>query len=711
MNAGERSGVPPLSPGTSAFSAAMLACAPRELIVTADDLGYSAERDAGIFAAFRDGVVTQASLMINGTTAAEAAAEAGRIGLSLGLHANITEGSPVAAPNDVRILLAPRPDARGRAVFRGKHGLRTFCAAAVKGEAETTSVAAVVAAVEAELGAQLDRFVELTGRPATHADGHQHVHVLPLLAPIFARIMASHGVRRTRLPTERVTCFPWTPGPVAAFYAAVAADAEVARAVFAAEGIVGSDHFVGMSLTGSDGSTAALCHALHLGAPLQRAGLVGAEQRVVTVELMVHPGFTTPSAAPQYEGGALTPTLVTTTLVTADGVPDDFSRSADRELELALLTRPATSAALEELGFALTTFAASRGIAQAVAALEPAIAAAASSAAPPVTGAAEAAGSEAAGAPLDVLLLASLSPATGNYHTVMRLMRLFTSVPRVRHVRAMWSAHATEPLLCAAARRLGIGLLVGLHAYRAGSLLLRCPVPFVLVLGGTDVMAMGAMGGPEGARGAVMLRAARAARRLVAFSTEMVSGLGLLERTAGGGDEEQRIVPVIIPQAVVLPECVCAAAVRGSIGEGWSLRTRLGLRPDAWLLLLPLGLRPVKDPRFLIDVMAAWHEREPRAHLLLVGPALDAACSTATLGHLGLLAGSERTDGTAMPTLPTEEESAAQLRATGVSFLGPLPRRHLLLGMWEASAVVNCSVSEGMSNSLLEAMAVGRGLK
>ena len=55
------------------FSENLLRCAPRELIVTADDLGYSAERDAGIFEAFERGIVTQASLLVTGPTAAAAA--------------------------------------------------------------------------------------------------------------------------------------------------------------------------------------------------------------------------------------------------------------------------------------------------------------------------------------------------------------------------------------------------------------------------------------------------------------------------------------------------------------------------------------------------------------------------------------------------------------------------------------------------------------
>ena len=42
------------------------------LIVTADDLGIAPERDQGIFAAYTKGIVTNASLIVNGCSAREA---------------------------------------------------------------------------------------------------------------------------------------------------------------------------------------------------------------------------------------------------------------------------------------------------------------------------------------------------------------------------------------------------------------------------------------------------------------------------------------------------------------------------------------------------------------------------------------------------------------------------------------------------------------
>ena len=43
-----------------------------KLIVTADDLGISPERDEGIFEAFQHGIVTTASLLVNGCSSVQA---------------------------------------------------------------------------------------------------------------------------------------------------------------------------------------------------------------------------------------------------------------------------------------------------------------------------------------------------------------------------------------------------------------------------------------------------------------------------------------------------------------------------------------------------------------------------------------------------------------------------------------------------------------
>ena len=128
---------------------------PRELIVTADDLGYCATRDRGIIAAHTHGVVTCASVLANGRAAATAVASACAAGLSIGLHLNLTEGNPVAPADAVPSLLAPCAGTGGeRVVFRGKHGFRDALAAGdvslAEGAVEIRAQLARYAALHAE---------------------------------------------------------------------------------------------------------------------------------------------------------------------------------------------------------------------------------------------------------------------------------------------------------------------------------------------------------------------------------------------------------------------------------------------------------------------------------------------------------------------------------------------------------------------------------
>lgn len=80
---------------------------PRYLIINADDFGLSDGVTEGIIQAWRDGVVTSTSVMINIEGAPErvAATHAVHPDLPIGLHLNITTGSPVLPPEEVPTLV------------------------------------------------------------------------------------------------------------------------------------------------------------------------------------------------------------------------------------------------------------------------------------------------------------------------------------------------------------------------------------------------------------------------------------------------------------------------------------------------------------------------------------------------------------------------------------------------------------------------------
>jgi predicted glycoside hydrolase/deacetylase ChbG (UPF0249 family) len=69
----------------------------RRLIVSADDFGIAPEVNAAVERAHRDGVLTNASLMVTGGAAADAVAVARRLpALGVGLHLVLAQGRPAA---------------------------------------------------------------------------------------------------------------------------------------------------------------------------------------------------------------------------------------------------------------------------------------------------------------------------------------------------------------------------------------------------------------------------------------------------------------------------------------------------------------------------------------------------------------------------------------------------------------------------------------
>jgi len=253
----------------------------RRLIITADDLGIDPRRDDGILLAFARGAITQASLMVGGQSAEPAARAADRVAPPGGLHLDLTESPPSAAPSSIPTLL----DAEGRKL--GKHGLRDAIA---RGRVAPDDVVR-------ETRAQLAEFERLLGRPARHVDGHQHVHTVPFLAAILAPVFAEAGVATTRIPEQHEVTV--SDPDAARFYRSVAEDGARARGVYLSHGVRSTDAFIGLDLMGMASDPERLRRAL--------AAAVGR-----SVELMCHPGFV------------------------GDGL-DDFNRSPAREHELHVL--------------------------------------------------------------------------------------------------------------------------------------------------------------------------------------------------------------------------------------------------------------------------------------------------------------------------------------------------------------------------------------
>jgi len=150
----------------------------RTLVVNADDFGLADEVNEGIIDALLAGSVTSTTLMVNMPAAAAAAALAkAHPALGVGLHFNLTLGTPLAAAELVPSLV----DAAGRFFPRGVLARRLLFGRVQPGH------------IAVELDAQFQRFAEL-GLVPTHVDSHQHVHGFPAVFDAVATLCAQQGI-------------------------------------------------------------------------------------------------------------------------------------------------------------------------------------------------------------------------------------------------------------------------------------------------------------------------------------------------------------------------------------------------------------------------------------------------------------------------------------------------------------------------------------
>ncbi|XP_062999877.1 carbohydrate deacetylase [Elgaria multicarinata webbii] len=290
-----------------------------KLIITGDDFGYCPRRNQGIVDCFLAGAVSNVSLLVNGSAVTNAVQLARRHRIPIGLHANLSEGSPVCLALKEKSSLLNEDG-----FFHGKMGIRTALAEGLLNLSE----------VKQELKAQVDLFCELTGHLPHHMDGHQHVHVLPEIRQVFAQVLEDYGITYTRVPIEPdLPRCDWIDPTLMAFYLGVEKDSLNTVDVFRKHGIRWPDIYIGLSTMGKNMSVGNILSAIDnatvpylakedaTSVPSSLFLCPEQEARAVTIELMTHPGY--PSLPPV--GGC------------GEG-PDEFSQSWERLHELETLT-------------------------------------------------------------------------------------------------------------------------------------------------------------------------------------------------------------------------------------------------------------------------------------------------------------------------------------------------------------------------------------
>lgn len=244
----------------------------RNLIVNADDLGWTEGVNRGIAEAHRSGIVTSASLLANGAAFASAAEMARATpGLGVGVHLNLSEGEPTVPREHVASLLNEHGEMDGRPESLLMRLARRSL---------------VLDEVEREWNAQIQK-VRDAGITPTHVDGHRHVQMLPGLFEIALRLAKKHGIAAIRIAHEESSLRAALSTGASQKSAVILRQGFQARGLKMLEpdahekaeraGIATSDYFCGIAQTGemTHEGVLRLLEILPIG----------------TTELMCHPGY------------------------------------------------------------------------------------------------------------------------------------------------------------------------------------------------------------------------------------------------------------------------------------------------------------------------------------------------------------------------------------------------------------------------------------
>jgi len=268
----------------------------KRLLIVADDFGYGCQRNNGILQCFKSKAISGVSLLANCKHSNAAVQLAKLYNVPVGLHFNITEGLPLSDPRTVASLLGP--DGK----FIQKHKFWHDADILPKH-------------VATELEAQISWFYSHFGQVPHRIDGHQHVHVHPNVAHVFASLLKLHKVQSTRVPIEYHCSEHNTDLPIhrKAFHMMVEDASRNAEHLFRKFNINFPEAFVGLNFVGSSIKVELLKKML------KSVFDSGVEQ----CELMVHPGYRCNIESDGFLG---------------DQTADTFSCSVERENELAVLT-------------------------------------------------------------------------------------------------------------------------------------------------------------------------------------------------------------------------------------------------------------------------------------------------------------------------------------------------------------------------------------
>ena len=247
---------------------------------------------------------------------------------------------------------------------------------------------------------------------------------------------------------------------------------------------------------------------------------------------------------------------------------------------------------------------------------------------------------------------------TGNWITAARLQQ---GLEARGHAVSVCETDGAPRPIAAAVAAFHPELVLLLHAWRSGRPWLEsgAALPYAVLLTGTDVHA----GMTDPTQAPVIEAVLQRAAAILSQNHLTVAAL-------------RHARPALAARIHYLP----AGVVLGS--APFPLREQLAVAPDELLLLCPAGIRPVKGVLELLSMCDPLVDEGRRLRLACCGPILEADYGQRFL-----------------------EAVAAR---TWAAYLGSIPPEAMPAALCQADVIVNNSSSEGLSNALAEAAALGR---
>jgi predicted glycoside hydrolase/deacetylase ChbG (UPF0249 family) len=249
----------------------------KQLVVNADDFGFTPDVNSGIVEAHREGILTATTLMANGDAFADA----------------------------VRLAReTPSLDVGCHLVLIGGHSLVTKRALPATAPQLVAALAAGRLRVYDELAAQIRRILDAGLRP-THLDTHKHTHLAPPVLDAVARLAEDFDIRWVRRPFDLPlhALRKGVPSVKRLTSGALGMMRRRFHRVLERHGCRTTDHFAGFQITGRfrtaelvelmseipEGSTELMVHPGHCGPALRAARTRLKESREAELAALVAP--------------------------------------------------------------------------------------------------------------------------------------------------------------------------------------------------------------------------------------------------------------------------------------------------------------------------------------------------------------------------------------------------------------------------------------